>query len=49
MREAALQFIVENGKEVVASESFDRLYESKSLMKEVMTAIADDRKRKRED
>jgi hypothetical protein len=49
VREAAMQFIVENGKEIVMSESFDRLYESKSLVKEVMAAIADDRKRKRED
>ena len=48
MRKAALQFIVENEKEIVTSESFDQLNGSKPLVKEVMAAIADDRKRKRE-
>jgi hypothetical protein len=48
VREAAKEFMAEHGQEIIASESFDRLYESKSLMKEVMTAVAQNKnKRKR--
>jgi aconitase A len=53
VREAAKKFMLENGKEVVASESFDRLHESKSLVREIMTAAfessSDSEKRRRED
>eukprot|EP00956_Cyclotella_meneghiniana_P017618 scaffold28907_cov22-Cyclotella_meneghiniana.AAC.2 len=49
VKAAAKQFIMNHGKEVVASESFNSLYESKELMREVMTAAFDNsKKRKRE-
>eukprot|EP00956_Cyclotella_meneghiniana_P021976 scaffold40799_cov31-Cyclotella_meneghiniana.AAC.4 len=38
VKAAAKEFIMEHGEEVVASESFNNLYESKELMREVVTA-----------
>lgn len=38
LREAAIEFMAENGEDVVASDSFDKLRESLPLMREVMTA-----------
>jgi hypothetical protein len=52
VREAAKKFMLENGKEMIESESFDKLYESKSLVKEIMKAAFDSsesKKRRRED
>jgi hypothetical protein len=50
VREAALKFIAEHGKEITAADSFMRLYESVPLMKEVLAAVADkSKKRKRDD
>eukprot|EP00956_Cyclotella_meneghiniana_P021978 scaffold40799_cov31-Cyclotella_meneghiniana.AAC.6 len=50
VKAAAKKFIMEHREEVVASESLNRLYESKELMIEVMQALAsgDSKKRKRE-
>lgn len=46
---AAKKFIIEHGKKVVASESFNNLCESKELMREMMAAAFDNnKKRKRE-
>jgi hypothetical protein len=39
VREAAKKFMLENGKEMIESESFDKLYESKSLVREIMTLL----------
>jgi hypothetical protein len=48
VRAAAKEFMAENGEEIVASESFDKLRESLPLMREVMTAIIQrSKKRKR--
>jgi hypothetical protein len=52
VREAAKKFMIEHGKEMIESESFDKLYESKSLVKEIMKAAFDSsesKKRRRED
>jgi hypothetical protein len=50
VREAALKFIAEHGKEITTADSFVRLYESLPLMKEVLAAVADNnKKRKRDD
>ena len=50
VKAAAKKFIMENGKDVVASESFELLHESLPLMREVVAASFDNnKKRKRED
>eukprot|EP00956_Cyclotella_meneghiniana_P004957 scaffold6105_cov23-Cyclotella_meneghiniana.AAC.1 len=50
VKAAAKKFIMEHGEEVVGSESFDLLHESKELSREVMAAsFQNSKKRKRED
>lgn len=46
LRQAAKKYMAENGKEVVASQSFVKLHESLPLMREVMTAALESKKRK---
>lgn len=48
IKDAAKKFILEHGKEIVASESFARLNESLPLMREVLAAsFENSNKRKR--
>jgi hypothetical protein len=37
-----MDYIIENGQDILASETFARLYESQDLMKEVMGKISRD-------
>jgi len=47
IKAAAKKFIMEHGKDVVASESFDLLHESKELSREVMAAAFDNNKKRK--
>eukprot|EP00956_Cyclotella_meneghiniana_P024210 scaffold48315_cov57-Cyclotella_meneghiniana.AAC.5 len=49
VKAAAKKFMMEHGEEIVDSDSFESLHESLELMREVMKAAFQSRKRKRED
>ena len=48
MKRAVIQFIVENGEEVLSSSSYAKLYESPELIKEVMVELSKAAKRKKQ-
>ena len=48
LKNTAIGFTVQHGGKVMASESYDRLYESPKLTKEVTSAFADQVSRKRQ-
>ena len=48
MKKAVIQFIVENGEEVLSSSSYAKLYESPELIKEVMVELSKAAKRKKQ-
>ena len=49
LKKAAMDFIVKHGREVMASDSYDRLYESPKLTKEVMSAAFESSRKRQRD
>ena len=47
VRDVTKTFLVNHAKRILESESFDRLYESKTLVKELMGAVADSSKKRK--
>ena len=47
VREAAKKFMAQHGEEILASDSFERLHESLPLMREVMSAVIENSKKRK--